>query len=197
MSLKDALTEHANILRTKTGLDTTLSIADMTRLLDDLSWRQTNLLKGTSNQYKELKGWGWLGTSTSSNPQLPIPLGETITYAATIKNTFGDVLDLQLWELDSNQNRLNYLGRSDVVQPGEEKKVSLTATVASKECKYIGLGIWSNNKVTQPPSLYVKDERLYTGTAPGFWTPNPADKVGGVADLTLAALPLRGMEVAA
>lgn len=28
-------------------------------------------------------------------------------------------------------------------------------------------------------SVKIKNERLYVGTLPGVWTPNPADKVGG------------------
>ena len=70
MSLKDALTEHANVLRSKTGVSDTLSISDMTRLLGDLSWNKKNLLKGTSDEYRTLGNVAhedWVTVTTSDN----------------------------------------------------------------------------------------------------------------------------------
>lgn len=179
MSLNDIMQAHANAFRQKTGVTSKLSVVDMTKLLDDLKWGKENLLKGTSDQYKELKGSGWLGVTTSITPSTPATLGETFTYTATIKNTYGDKVDLQLWECNSNNSRLKYLGSSDYVFPGEEKEVTITRTIVSKECKYVESAIWAANQVQQTSSLYVKNERLYVGTEPGVWTPDPADKVGG------------------
>ena len=186
MSLSDILTAHADAFRQKTGVIKELSLTDMTELLNDLSWNKVNLLKGTSNQYKELKGFGWLAVSTASEFIVPASLGETFTYTANINNTFGDTLNLQLYERDSKNNR-KYLGASGNVFPGEEKEVSVTETVNSKDCQYIEAAIWAANHQKQTHSFYVKDERLYMGTEPGIWTPNPADKVGGVVNFVLTA----------
>ncbi|MFQ9706057.1 MAG: hypothetical protein ACLRX6_03080 [Limosilactobacillus pontis] len=191
MPLSDIMQAHADAFRQKTGVTSKLSVVDMTKLLDDLKWGKENLLKGTSDQYKELKGSGFLGATTATSILVPASLGETFTYTATIKNTFGDTVDLQLWEHNGNNKRTKYLGSSDCVLPDEEKEVSVTGTIVSKECKYVECAIWAGNHVRQVSSIYVKDERLYIGTEPGVWTPNPTDKVGGVTDLNLTALPLR------
>ena len=93
MILNDILTAHADAFRQKTGVSSKLTIADMTRMLDDLSWSKTNLLKGTKREYTLLDG--------------------------------------------------------------------------------------------QPNPIQIKNERLYEGTEPGIWTPNPSDLTGGGAELVI------------
>ena len=177
MSLNDLMTTHADKLRAKTGVTDKLSIVDMTRLLDDLSWNKTNLLKGTSDQYKELTGTSWLGVSTDGSPTIPASFGETFTYAVDIKNVKGSSVDLQIHEIDSSNHRY-YRGSSPRISAGEEKELYITETMEHKDCKYIEVSIWG--MADNPGSvLQVKNERLYRGTEPGVWTPNPADKVGG------------------
>ena len=177
MTLNDVMTAHADKLRAKTGVTDKLSIVDMTRLLDDLSWNQTNFLKGTSDQYKELTGKGWLGVTTANSATIPASFGETFTYTADIKNVKGCSVDVQIYEIDSSGHRY-YRNGSSYISAGEEKELSVTETMEHKDCKYIEVSIWG--EADNPGSvLQVKNERLYRGTEPGIWMPNPADKVGG------------------
>ena len=176
MSLNDLMTTHADKLRAKTGVTDKLSIVGMTRLLDDLSWNQANLLKGTSNQYKELTGKGWLGLTTADSDTIPALFGETFTYTADIKNVKGSSVNVQIYEIDSSNHRY-YRGSSPRISAGEEKELYITETMEHKDCKYIEISIWG---IADNPGsvLQVKNERLYRGAEPGVWTPNPADKVG-------------------
>ena len=180
MSISDILTKHADTFRQKTGVTNKLSIPEMTNLMASLKWGQSNLLKGTSDQYKTITGQGWLGvTSSSGINYIPANVGETYTYAATVKNTFGAVLGLQLWSLDKNQLRLEYLGHSTYIDNGIEKQIVVTVAIKDANTKYLLFGVYSDNTQHNTHSFQVKNERLYLGEAPGIWTPNPADKVGG------------------
>lgn len=194
MSILDVLTKHADTFRQKTGVTNKLSIPEMTNLMASLKWGQSNLLKGTSDQYKTITGQGWLGATSSTGINcIPVNVGETYTYAATIKNTFGAVLGLQLWSLDKNQLRIEYLEHSTYIDNGIEKQIVVTATIKNANTKYLQFGVYSDNTQQNTHSFQVKNERLYLGEAPGIWTPNPADKVGGVVSLVLSALlPVRG-----
>ena len=58
MSISDVLTKHADTFRQKTGVINNLSIPEITDLMASLKWGQSNLLKGTSDQYKEAKVGG-------------------------------------------------------------------------------------------------------------------------------------------
>lgn len=180
MSVSDVLTKHADAFRQKTGVTNKLTIPEMTDLMASLKWGQSNLLKGTSDQYKTITGQGWLGvTSSSGINRIPANVGETYTYAATIKNTFGAVLGLQLWSLDKNQQRLEYVGHSTRIDNGIEKQVVATGTIKDANTKYLLFSVYSDNTQHNTHSFQVKNERLYLGEAPGIWTPNPADKVEG------------------
>ena len=180
MSISDVLTKHADTFRQKTGVTNKLSISEMTNLMDSLKWGQSNLLKGTSDQYKTITGQGWLGVTSSSGINcIPANVGETYTYAATVKNTFGAVLGLQLWSLDKNQLRIEYLDHSTYIDNGIEKQLVVTTTIKNANTKYLQFGVFSDNTQQNTHSFQVKNERLYLGEAPGIWTPNPADKVEG------------------
>lgn len=54
MSVSDVLTKHADAFRQKTGVTSKLSIPEMTNLMASLKWGQSNMLKGTSDQYREV-----------------------------------------------------------------------------------------------------------------------------------------------
>lgn len=185
MLLKDALTEHANVLRSKTGLDITLSIADMTRLLGDLSWNKKNLLKGTSDEWKSipLLQWGQVSSATN-NRNFDIsnyPVGSYFTYALTIINS--DNVDICLeMELVNKQGIgvTEYNTDSRVIERSSDE-VQLYTTIKIPSTDFAGLNVWIISKSANGNNnpVQVKDERLYEGTEPGIWTPNPADKVGG------------------
>lgn len=180
MSLNDVMTTHADEMRAKTGVTDKLSIVDMTRLLDDLKWDKENLLKGTSDQYQTINS----SQSTSNNHMCLLTdcqAGDKFTYSATITNTASADLVLDVWQCGSDGNFLDpgkYPAESisEHVVPGEvDKDVSVTIAITNAThylaCQITILG---KNGMIQ-----VKNERLYKGTEPGIWTPNPTDKVGG------------------
>ncbi len=183
MSLNDVLTAHANAFRRKTGVLDKLAIADMTRLLDDLSWNKTNLLQGTSDQYTKFSmgdsnGWG-VKTTASAGPKYDISnfLGKTITYSATITNLGKVNVVLEIKVLNNNSFVNNTF--SGVVLPGEEDKpVTVTYQFpASINADKVSISVIANyGGGGSSDFIKVKDERLYEGTEPGIWTPNPADK---------------------
>lgn len=185
MSLKDALTEHANILRTKTGLDITLSIYDMTRLLGDLSWNKKNLLKGTSDEWKSipLLQWGQVSSATN-NRNFDIsnyPVGSYFTYALTIINK--DNVDICLEMGLVNKQGIDVTGyntASRVIERSSDE-VHLYTTIKKLSSDFVGLNAWIISKSANGNNnpVQVKDERLYEGTEPGIWTPNPSDLTGG------------------
>lgn len=206
MPLNDLMITHADKLRAKTGVTNKLSIVDMTRLLDDLKWNQTNLLKGTSNQWQEIEvvdPWIWKTSAADMFFTLSgIPAGTKLTYSAAVKNDTDSEVELQMWMCDSTKARLysypqdHVHSNSSYLAPG--KQANLTSTIVSiPEAAFLQIGIYSAaGHATKGTKFQVKNERLYVGTEPGVWTPNPADIVGGVTDLTLTVIPLE-MEVAA
>lgn len=188
MSLKDALTEPANILRSKTGVSDSLSISDMTRLLGDLSWNKTNLLKGTSNEYitrgdSQTTGWSILTSSTNGNVGIPVSDNDSTayTYSAMVSNLGSLPVMGEIIFVDEAGYRIND-GANDkftkLVNPGEKDiHITVTRNLLPGTKKLIcDICVLLNG---QPNPIQIKDERIYAGTEPGIWTPNPADKVEG------------------
>lgn len=190
MSLKDALTEHANVLRSKTGVSDTLSISDMTRLLGDLSWGKENLLTGTSDKYitrgnSQTTGWLLSTSSTNGNGGIPISTSDNTayTYSATVSNLGSLPVRGELIFADDAGNRIND-GVQDkftkYVNPGE-KDIQVTVTrnmvPGAKKifCDFCVL-LYEG----QPNPIQIKNERLYEGTEPGIWTPSPYDLDGKI-----------------
>lgn len=197
MSLNDALKvlkDHADAFRSKTGVTSKLDVVDMTHLLDGLKWGQTNLLKGTSDQYSHINigGWGQAHTSDSSTVDISAyPVGTSFTYSATITNLENNTLCLEAQISGANPVHSNTVARGS-------KDQSIFVTVTKTDAKETSLKAWviCLNNAGNGTSVDIKDERLYQGIAPGFWTPNPADKVGGVNSL-LYLLLLPSLEVIA
>lgn len=188
MSLNDILTAHADALRQKTGVTGKLSFTDMTRLLDDLSWNKTNLLKGTSDEYatrgdSQTTGWLLATSSTNGNGGIPISTNDNTayTYSATVSNLGSLPVRGEIIFADDAGNRIN----DDVqdkftkyINPGEKDiQVTVTRNVIHGAKKI--LCDFCVFLCGQPNPIQIKNERLYEGTEPGIWTPNPADKVGG------------------
>ena len=185
MSLKDALTEHANVLRSKTGVSDTLSISDMTRLLDDLSWNKKNLLKGTSDKWKSipLLGWGQVSSATN-NRNFDIsnyPVGSYFTYALTIINSDNVDICLEMGFVDKQGIYITGDNVDSRVIERSSDEIHLYTTTKKLSSDFVGLNAWiiskSDNGNNNP--VLVKDERLYEGTEPGIWTPNPSELTGG------------------
>ncbi|WP_382321850.1 hypothetical protein [Limosilactobacillus reuteri] len=188
MSLNDILMAHADAFRKKTGVSSKLAISDMTRLLDDLSWSKTNLLKGTSDEYttrgnSQSTGWLIATSSTNGNGGILISTSDNTpyTYSATVSNLGSLPVRGELIFADDAGNRIND-GVQDkftkYVNPGEKDiQVTVTRNVTPGTKKlFCDFCVLLNG---QSNSIQIKNERLYVGTEPGVWTPNPADKVGG------------------
>lgn len=185
MSLNDTLTVHADVFRQKTGVTNKLSIADMTKLLDDLSWNKKNLLKGTSDEWKSIPLFSWGQVSSATNNRnfdiSNYPVGSYFTYALTIINK--DNVDICLEMQFVNKQGIpvyDHNAHSRVIERSSDE-VILCSTIKITSTDFVGLDVWIISKDAKGNNspLQVKDERLYQGIAPGFWTPNPADKVGG------------------
>lgn len=197
MSLKDALTEHANVLRSKTGVSDTLSISDMTRLLGDLSWNKKNLLKGTSDEYitrGDSQTTGWLISTSSTNGNGGIPVSDSnstaYTYSAMVSNLGSLPVRGELIFVGEAGYRIND-GVNDkftkFVNPGE-KDVQITVTrnvLPGTKGLLCDICVLLNG---QPNPIQIKDERIYEGTEPGIWTPNPSDLMGGAELVILQVL---------
>lgn len=181
-----ALMAQANAFRQKTGVTNKLSIADMTKLLDDLSWNKTNLLKGTSDQFKKLSGSDWLAKSTASDIYTSTSGyrgGDQFTYSALVTNNSNHPVKLETW-LFGGQNE----GTGDLKIPAHSNeapahssnvRLSVTFPITAETRWIRTYVIYTYGDGTDDEYVEVKDERLYSGTEPGIWTPNPADKVGG------------------
>lgn len=193
MSLKDALTEHANVIRSKTGVSDSLSISDMTRLLGDLSWNKKNLLKGTSNEFKTLTGDGWLALSTASGDTYidisSFPDGSKFTYTMFVNNLTSLSCETQVWLCNGDKRRLleisPSINRSDIFRMSKylyaNSQGELTVTFTkTHNASYAQCALYSINGTAPANSqVKIKEERLYEGTEPGIWTPNPSDLTGG------------------
>lgn len=197
MSLSDVLTAHADIFRKKTGVSSKLTIADMTRLLDDLSWGKMNLLKGTNDEYttrgnSQTTGWLIATSSTNGNGGIPISTSDNTayTYSATVSNLGSLPVRGELIFADDAGNRIND-GVQDkftkYINPGE-KDVQITVTrnvLPGTKGLLCDICVLLNG---QPNPIQIKDERIYEGTEPGIWTPNPSDLTGGRIKLMLLHL---------
>ena len=177
MSLKDALTEHANVIRSKTGVSDSLSISDMTRLLGDLSWNKKNLLKGTSDQYKVVYASLINHASTASNNKLYNLNNVTLTYSLTLFTTTSQPVGIEIIQYGDNNRWLSSQHSSMMCSPNTESFLTVTCLISNSNTKYVIVDASINDESNR--YVKIKDERLYEGTEPGIWTPNPSDLTGG------------------
>lgn len=178
MSLKDTLTEHANVLRSKTGVSDSLSISDMTRLLDDLSWNKNNLLKGTSNEYKEVTSQLFT-CSTSTNRSFigRFHANDILTYSAYISNPTQYKVFLEIVQYDDKGNWLSSTHSKMECLPNSDLSIYVTDTILPNAKKVI---VDAFTDYIESATIKIKDERLYLGTEPGIWTPSPYDLNGKI-----------------
>lgn len=178
MSLKDALTKHANVIRSKTGVSDSLSISDMTRLLGDLSWGKENLLTGTSDTYAYINAPMWAGSSMFGRVKVTNSMiGKDYTYAVMVKNGYDNKLRVVAYCLKNGQKLTVNLG-TDIANLGEEKRIYVTFPVVSG-ADSLRVNVEAINGNANTVSYRYKDECVYEGTEPGIWTPNPSDLTGG------------------
>lgn len=186
MSISDILTKHADAFRQKTGVTSKLSIPEMTNLMASLKWGQSNLLKGTSDQYKEAKV-DVLYASSASNTDMHITdlANKQLAYSLTIINTTGTDIFAEIVQYDKDKNWISSKHSSNTsTEIGQECTFTCVDTI-NPQTANISCHLYITNATNK--SVKIKNERLYVGTLPGVWTPNPADKVGGVVNLVLTA----------
>ena len=180
MNISDVLTKHADTFRQKTGVTNKLTIPEMTDLMASLKWGQSNLLKGTSNQYKEAKV-NVLYASSASNTDMHITdlANKRLAYSLTIINTTGTNIIAEIVQYDKDKNWISSKHSSNTsTEAGQECTFSVVDTI-SPQTANISCRLYMINAANK--SVKIKNERLYVGTLPGVWMPNPADKVGGNA----------------
>lgn len=193
MSLSDVLTAHADAFRQKTGVTNKLSLTDMTKLMQYLTLGKLNLLKGTSNQYQSTK-------STTSNGYIDCYNYHNnywLAYGATIKNTSSKPVKLKYILADPARAPLTQQEygipiqgySNNTVNPGEEADISVIFKMDGNTW-FVLVSVVNADGSALSTDVQVKNERAYQSYDAGIWTPNPADKVGGVTDPTLITLPL-------
>lgn len=192
MSISDILTKHADTFRQKTGVTNKLSISEMTNLMDSLKWGQSNLLKGTSDQYKEVKVDVIYASSASNTDMHRTDLAnKQLAYSLTIINTTGTDIIAEIVQYGKDGNWISSKHSSNTsTEIGQECTFTCVDTI-NPQTANISCHLYMLNAANK--SVKIKNERLYFGALPGVWTPNPADKVGGVVKVLLTALlPVRG-----
>lgn len=193
MNLNDIMTAHADAFRQKTGVTNKLSLTDMTKLMQYLTLGKLNLLKGTSNQYQSTKSTtsnGYIDCSNYHNQYL-------LAYGATIKNTSSKPVKLKYILADPTRAPLTQQTddipiqgySNNTVNPGEEADISVIFQMDGNTW-FVLVSIVNADGSALSTDVQVKNERAYQSYDAGIWTPNPADKVGGVTDPTLITLPL-------
>ena len=175
MNISDVLTKHADTFRQKTGVTSKLSISEMTNLMDSLKWGKENLLTGTSNQYRDIKPNGIYAT-TATNSRQPIAelADKKVTYSVKVTKPAGTDIFAEIVQNDKDGGWLSST-HSFIKADAGEVLFTVTDTLKASD-GYFSVHVFARNVDT----IKLKDERLYVGTLPGVWTPNPADKVGGV-----------------
>lgn len=179
MSLNDVMKAHADAFRSKTGVTSKLSISTMTKLLNNLSWKlQKNLIENSGDSYVnvDLSGWAvsnYLRQIKATNDMI----GKNYTYSVTIKNG-NDTKVRPVGYCMNGNTKLETNPGTDEVDLNEEKDVSLSFPIL-KGTAYIRVDVEAVDSTHQQVRYSYKNERLYEGTDPGAWTPNPADIVGG------------------
>ena len=183
MSLSDVLTAHADAFRQETGVTNKLSLTDMTKLMQYLTLRKLNLLKGTSNQYQATK-------STTSNGYIDCANYHNsywLAYGATIKNTSSKPVKLKYILANNAKAPLTQQPSDDIplqgysndtVNPGEEADISVIFQMNGNTW-FVLVSIVNADGSSLSTDVQVKNERAYQSYDAGIWTPNPADKVGG------------------
>lgn len=178
-----ALSAYADALRQKTGVANKLSLTDMTKLMQYLTLRKLNLLKGTSNQYQATK-------STTSNGYIDCANYHNqywLAYGATIKNTSSKPVKLKYILADSTRAPLTQQTMDGIpiqgysnntVNPGEEADISVIFQIDGHTW-FVLVSVVTADGSALSTDVQVKNERAYQSTDAGIWTPNPADKVEG------------------
>ena len=196
MSLNDIITAHADAFRQKTGVTNKLSLTDMTKLMQYLTLGKLNLLKGTSNQYQSTK-------STTSNGYIDCGNYHSLywlAYGATIKNTSSKPVKLKYVLADLTKAPLTQqtVGipiqgySNNTVNPGEEADISVIFQMDGNTW-FVLVSVVNADGSALSTDVQVKNERAYQSNDAGIWTPNPADKLGGVVKaLPSVLLPVRG-----
>lgn len=186
MSVSDVLTKHADAFRQKTGVTNKLSIPEMTDLMASLKWGKENLLRGTSDQYRDLslQSWGQISTSTNGTNLIDIssyPDGTNFTYSVTVSNPANNDIQLEIgaYGPKSDDRLFDLNAHSSICTRGQENTILSTTIIKKGGISNITTWIIGVNANGNGTPIKIKDERLYVGTLPGVWTPNPADKVEG------------------
>lgn len=179
MSLKDALTKQADLLRAKTGDTEKLSLSRMQDLINTLQWGQYNMIDGTSDQYKTIKS----GRNTGRSNMIRIAKFHDVnvfTYSATITGVTEGRVVLDVWQCDDKGNYLDstkypaeWVSKDSVgVNEEADISISITLTVATR---YLSLHLTTINASGGVQHIQVKNERLYIGNLPGVWRPSLHD----------------------
>ncbi|MDD6431791.1 MAG: hypothetical protein PUF79_01550 [Lactobacillaceae bacterium] len=183
MALNDVMTAQANKFRAKTGVTNKLSIVDMTQLLDYLKWGRTNLLTGTSDQYKSINSSGWAVSPHKSISAATYHGGDKFTYAVTVANgsdkavrLVGFALDQDGGNADGGTIRLKFASEPIAPNTTVDAQLSLTMDASTWFLRAYVEAVDDKSAVVR---YQIKNERLYLGPYAGVWTPNPADIVGG------------------
>lgn len=176
MPLNEAMKELADGFRSRVGSSSLLSLKDMVGLFDYLKFNRVNLLKGTSDEYRDVEVSG-LYASTASNTQMIADelRGKTLTYSLTVEMTNGTDMFIEIVQYDNNGNWLSSLHSQTIVSSNEAKMTVTKEILPNAHTVSFHAYVDGANGRT----IKIKDERLYEGTEPGVWTPNPSDKVGG------------------
>ena len=183
MSLKDALTKQADLLRAKTGDTEKLSLSRMQDLINTLQWGQYNMIDGTSDQYKTIQS----GKTTGSSNMISTANfhgGNVFTYSATITGVTEGRVVLDVWQCDNTGNFLDSTKypaewiSKDSVGVNEEADISISITLTTLTW-YLSLHLTTINASGGVQPIQVKNERLYTGNLPGVWRPSLNDIIRG------------------
>lgn len=191
MSISETLTLLMNKVRSKTGAVDALTIKAAMDLLDTVAFNEENILLGTSKNYRDVtsngsKYYGGMTASTSIH-DVDTMKSKWYTYAATVTNDSNKEFCMEVWQFHDNKalfpgdtSPLPNVVHSENVKPGDKDKLCFaTVELSPKANQLRTYFVCPNGDSTNDTKLEIKEERLVAGKAPGFWSPNPAEKVGG------------------
>lgn len=186
MDVKNTDGRLSTLEQTANGISST--VTNLTNAVNGIQIGGTNLLKGTSSDWREFTVAGWMNATTTSQRYPNIskyPVGTYFTYSAYVKNTSGQPVTLELYPLNSSGSRIPSSAHGNVLQNGQTDYLTVTIQRQSNDVAMLEASVISTNgQVASNSKISIMSEKLEVGNRATAWSPAPEDVDSSIASVS-------------